>query len=94
MKHVLKMAFQMSVLACLLTLASAYAGAQDSSAQQPAPDGVGDLCDNCPTVPNPGQDDFDQDGVGDLCDNCLIVYNPNQLDSDGNGVGDACEAAP
>jgi len=38
MKHVLKMAFQMSVLACLLTLASAYASAQDSSAQQSAPD--------------------------------------------------------
>jgi hyperosmotically inducible protein len=38
MKHVLKMAFQMSVLACLLTLASSYASTQDSSAQQPAPD--------------------------------------------------------
>jgi hypothetical protein len=29
MKYVLKMAFQMTVLACLLTLASAYASAQD-----------------------------------------------------------------
>ena len=38
MKNVLKMVFQVSVLACLLTLASAYTGAQDSSAQQPAPD--------------------------------------------------------
>jgi hyperosmotically inducible protein len=38
MKHVLKMAFQMSVLVCLLTLTVAYASAQDSSAQQPAPD--------------------------------------------------------
>jgi hyperosmotically inducible periplasmic protein len=38
MKQVLKIAFQMSVLACLLTLASAYASPQDSSAQQPAPD--------------------------------------------------------
>src|ERR1700680_1074208 len=38
MKHVLKMAFHMGVLACLLTLASALARAQDSSAQQPAPD--------------------------------------------------------
>ena len=37
MKHVLKIAFQMSVLACLLALASASASAQDSS-QQPAPD--------------------------------------------------------
>jgi hyperosmotically inducible periplasmic protein len=38
MKHVLKIAFHMGVLACLLTLLSALAGAQDSSAQQPAPD--------------------------------------------------------
>jgi hyperosmotically inducible protein len=39
MKHVVKMAFQTSVLACLLTVASAYGTAQDSSAQQqPAPD--------------------------------------------------------
>lgn len=38
MKHVLKMALNMSVLVCLLTLASAHARAQDSSAQEPAPD--------------------------------------------------------
>ena len=38
MKNVLKMVFQVSVFACLLTLASAYTGAQDSSAQTPAPD--------------------------------------------------------
>jgi hyperosmotically inducible periplasmic protein len=38
MKQTLKIAFHMGVLACLLTLASAHARAQDSSAQQPAPD--------------------------------------------------------
>src|ERR1700680_1307650 len=38
MKHVRKMAFHMGVLACLLTLASAHARAQDYSAQEPAPD--------------------------------------------------------
>lgn len=38
MKRVLKMAFRMSVLVCVLTLVSAYTKAQDSSAQQPAPD--------------------------------------------------------
>jgi hyperosmotically inducible periplasmic protein len=38
MKHVLKIAFQLSALACVLALASAFASAQDSSAQQPAPD--------------------------------------------------------
>lgn len=38
MKRVLNMAFRMSVLVCVLTLVSAYTRAQDSSAQQPAPD--------------------------------------------------------
>jgi hyperosmotically inducible periplasmic protein len=38
MKLVLKSAFQISALACVLALASAPASAQDSSGQQPAPD--------------------------------------------------------
>jgi hyperosmotically inducible protein len=38
MKYALKMAFQISALTCVLALASAFVSAQDSSAQQPAPD--------------------------------------------------------
>ncbi len=40
-------------------------------------DGIGDACDNCPTVPNVAQTDSEipTDGVGDACDNCVLVHN-------------------
>jgi hypothetical protein len=31
-------------------------------------DGISDLKDNCPRVPNPGQRDMDENGKWDLCD--------------------------
>ncbi len=54
-------------------------------------DGVKDVCDNCPNVPNPDQLDSDVDKLGDVCDNCPQAHNPGQQDMDKDGIGDACD---
>ena len=41
-------------------------------------DGIVDIADNCPDVPNPDQQDLDNDLIGDACDD----------DRDGNGWPD------
>jgi hypothetical protein len=59
----------------------------------PTPDGVPDMCDNCPTLKNTDQADFDSDGYGDVCDNCPKDGN-DQTDSDFDNIGDTCDICP
>jgi hypothetical protein len=66
-------------------------------------DGVIDAIDNCPSIPNPGQENFDGDALGDVCDdsdgdgvfddtdNCKTVSNAGQEDQDGDNIGDVCD---
>ncbi len=65
-------------------------------------DGVGDLCDNCPTTANPDQLDCNNNGIGEACetftdcnsnslpDSCDIASGTS-ADADSNGVPDSCQ---
>jgi len=46
----------------------------DTGAPDTDGDGTCDVLDNCPTVPNPTQQDTDDDGLGDACDPCTNTH--------------------
>jgi gliding motility-associated-like protein len=63
-------------------------------------DGVLDANDNCPSVANANQADFDGDGIGDVCDTDIDgdglpnADDPddNNADTDGDGIPDGADA--
>ena len=54
-------------------------------------DGIRNLKDTCPSLPNPAQPDTDGDTRGDECDNCPSAANLFQENNDGDAQGDACD---
>jgi hypothetical protein len=75
-------------------LSSFVAGVPLDSDDDGVPDHFRGERDNCPTTPNPDQQNSDSDTHGDACDNCAIAANQDQADNDSDGIGNACDICP
>ena len=83
--------------------AAVFVGSGTDCSADTDSDGVQDATDNCPTVANSNQADWNFDGIGNVCqdfdsdglldanDNCPGVSNANQANMDGDALGDACD---
>ena len=63
--------------------------------EDPEPDGVFDITDNCPDDINPGQGNFDVDTLGDACDpddDNDTIPDTSDTDDDNDEVRDTDEA--
>jgi tripartite motif-containing protein 71 len=51
-------------------------------------DGINDSLDNCPSISNLDQEDFDNDGTGDLCDTLNVISTNRVITNEFTSLGD------